>query len=185
MPAREARRSPGRRCARRRGGSGHTRPRPRRRSAAPPRSGRAESWRSRSTPQRRAPVRPIRPRGWLPAELFSSALYGQSGSSLDLRRDPPGFDRIDDRRVVTLVLIGVGLCEGGQGPVEAVSATQIARDRNAVAGPGVGPGQGPAADAGRSRRERSGSSSRPGPSPSRPIAGGRSSRARPRRRRWS
>ena len=48
--------------------------------------------------------------------------------------------------VVPLVLVGVALREGNDGPVEGRAAPQVRGQGDAIPGAGVGPGQSPAAD---------------------------------------
>ena len=60
---------------------------------------------------------------------------------LGLRRDPTRLGGLEDRRVVALVLIGVGLRELGQRPVEGVARAEVGGDRDAVAAIGHGPGR--------------------------------------------
>jgi hypothetical protein len=58
---------------------------------------------------------------------------------------PPGFHRVDQGLIVTLVLVGVSGGEPRDGLVEDVRAAQVGRDGDPVAGPRVRPGQRPAA----------------------------------------
>src|SRR3954452_10523025 len=60
----------------------------------------------------------------------------------------PLRDRVEQCAVVTLVLVRVGPGEVDEGTVESAGRTQVARDRDAVPGPGVGPGEGPPAEVG-------------------------------------
>ena len=99
----------------------------------------------------------------------------------------PLFSACDERVVVPLVLVGVGLGELGDGPVEGIAAAEVGRDGDAVAGAGMGPGQGGGAHARVDRHRGRATWPPPPPRPSSHGAGGRSSRGRPRRRRgrWS
>ena len=48
---------------------------------------------------------------------------------------------IDERGVVSLVLIGIRLGEGGDRSIEDIGGTQVARDGGRVAGSGVTTGE--------------------------------------------
>jgi hypothetical protein len=50
--------------------------------------------------------------------------------------------------VVSLGLVGVGLCEVGDRLIEALALAQVGGDLNAITRAGVRPGQRPAAEAG-------------------------------------
>src|SRR5512133_404566 len=58
-----------------------------------------------------------------------------------------GSDRLDERLMIQLVLVGVTPGEVGDRPVEPVAAAQVPGDRDGIAGSGMGSDQGPAADA--------------------------------------
>ena len=93
----------------------------------------------------------------------------------------PSFSACDEGVVVALVLVGVGLGELDEGPVEGVAAAEVGGDGDAVAGAGVGPGQASSRTCGRRGHGVRGSSSRRRRRPSSPAAGGRRSRGRRRR----
>ena len=95
--------------------------------------------------------------------------------------NPPCRRRLLERLVVALVLVGIGLGELGDGPVEGGAGAQVAGDGDPVAGAGVGPGQGQGADCRRTWSAPAGSTLRRRTSPSSPGAGGRRSPGSPRR----
>src|SRR5690348_13186994 len=70
------------------------------------------------------------------------------GSDVGPRLDAPARDRLGQRSVVALVLVGVGLREVGQRPVQPRALAEVGRDRDRVPGAGVRLGQGPPAQAG-------------------------------------
>ena len=79
-----------------------------------------------------------------------------SGSDPFDRRDPPVGDRCDERGVVALVLVGVGLGELDDRAVEGVALPQVGGDGQRVPGAGMRASQGPGADLRRRARARLG-----------------------------
>ena len=71
--------------------------------------------------------------------------------------DPARVHGLDEGVVVAFVLVGVGLGELDEGPVEDVAGAEVGGDGDPVAGAGVGPGQRVAAQSAR-RRPSSGAS---------------------------
>src|SRR5215211_3743407 len=72
---------------------------------------------------------------------------GSPGSGAFERLQLAGSDRLRERLVVALVLVGVALGGVGDGAVELVVLPQVLGDRDRIPRAGVGPGRGPAADA--------------------------------------
>ena len=126
----------------------------------------------------------LRPEGALRARSvvcgprWASSRAGQRPVSTD---DPAGVGRRLQRGVVALVLVGVGLGERRERPVEGVARAEVARDRDRVARAGVRAGERLPAELRVDVASSSAPSPRRAPSPSSPRAGGRRSRARPRR----
>src|SRR4051812_24171981 len=69
----------------------------------------------------------------------------RSASDSTLRLDVFGRYGVDEALVVTVVLIGIGDGEGGDGTVEGVATAEVRADRYRVSGAGMRSGQHPAA----------------------------------------
>src|SRR4029078_13043678 len=67
-------------------------------------------------------------------------------SDAGFSRDPPGGNCRDERGVVTLGLVGVGLGEPADRLLERVVVAGVAGDLGGLPGPGVAAGEGPAAE---------------------------------------
>src|SRR5215218_9925861 len=94
-------------------------------------------------------VHPFQPVGL--ADLWwnrGNGSLGSSGSGAFDRLQPAGSDRVGERLVVALVLVGVALGKGADRPVERVALAQVFGDRDRIPRARVGPGQGATADAG-------------------------------------
>ena len=76
----------------------------------------------------------------------SAGLGGAATSNTFVGFQASGSDRLDERLMIQLVLVGVALGEVGDRPVEPVALTEVGGDGDGVAGSGVGPSQGPSAD---------------------------------------
>src|SRR4029078_11877916 len=69
-------------------------------------------------------------------------LYGRAPSRpsptshAGFRSDATGRDRVPERAVVMLVLVGIDLRERRQGPVEGLASAEIASDRDRITGAG-------------------------------------------------
>ena len=71
-----------------------------------------------------------------------------SGSALCICLYPTGCYGIDERGVVALILIGIGLGKGSDCTVEDLGGAEVAGDLDRVAGSRVGAGQRPRAQSG-------------------------------------
>ena len=71
---------------------------------------------------------------------------GRGNSEIVLHQclDAPGFDGRHQRRMVTLILVGIRFSKCADGLVEAIGFTQITTDHGRIAGLGMGTRQNPA-----------------------------------------
>ena len=80
-----------------------------------------------------------------PRAKLDARRWGETTSESGLGLDAAVRDRIDERRVVALVLVGVGLGERGDRAIERVTRAEVAGDGDGIPGARVGAGQRPRA----------------------------------------